>query len=924
MRLRSLIWIFWLSLTSFGQDPVLSSVIDSSLSDLLKTREADSIIRTWVSIGAYDTINANINLYSQWLYKRKLYNEAIKTSTLAIENEKCVDVLDLFAQQERRYILGRSLYSLNQYNASIVQLEHMLKIEYVSKLVPRAYFLLGKILDKKENYLQAIKHFTIAENLLVQQNDENTLMGVYFTLSNTYNLLKTFEGYTTARQYLFKMDSLTRKITTSETYKYRIKLGLGKSYNFHETLDIPKANKYYNEALKIARSLGDSTRISNVYKQQGNLYSTTNPLISLKILENSIAWTHKKDSIGLFSIKMEKSFAHLMLTDYKTALRGYHQALKYLIKDDNTDDSLEIPTVALETKGFYLLNGYKYIASAYLHTFKHSQNSNKTNLISALRYFRLADKVIDFIRSKNSEVQSKLFWRQQSSELYAKAIESCYLLDDATQAFYFMEKNKALLLIENLEQRQISFALPDSIIRAEVELKKKIYTLKNADHQSDSVAITLLQQQRALEKLQTNLANKFEGYKKPVAAPTILNLTDIQEGLVSDNAILMYNISTYNDYGRITAENDYTPIIPGSVYGSNKIHPSYGLLITKSEAKFFKVADPEHLKSNIRYLLNKIKKTFQTERDISSYQTTAYKVYKKLLPHKKLENLIMGKKLLIIPDNYLHYLPFEALVTTSHKKAPFWIEKNEIAYAYSNSFLDQLKSKDSKTELTYAGFAPVTFQNKNLLPLRNSISEIENSQQLFKGHNYTYAQANKTTFLDQLASTDVVHIATHAAAQDSVQPWIAFANDKLYRDELSLTSTNAKLVVLSGCETLLGKQETGEGVMSLARGFFQAGAQSVVSSLWSADDRATTTIMKEFYLGLSRGMTKSKALQTAKRNYLLSNRAADLSPYYWASFVLLGDTSPLITPAAKTWMLWFLPVFLILLLLLVTIKYSGK
>ena len=122
------------------------------------------------------------------------------------------------------------------------------------------------------------------------------------------------------------------------------------------------------------------------------------------------------------------------------------------------------------------------------------------------------------------------------------------------------------------------------------------------------------------------------------------------------------------------------------------------------------------------------------------------------------------------------------------------------------------------------------------------------------------------------------------------------------------------MCIRDSCNTLLGKQETGEGVMSLARGFFHAGAQSVVSSLWSVDDLATSELMTTFYKNLSNGQSKASALRKAKLDYLQNHNFPEASPYYWASFVLLGDTTPLTSSSASYfwWLLTLLPLSIFL------------
>ena len=101
-------------------------------------------------------------------------------------------------------------------------------------------------------------------------------------------------------------------------------------------------------------------------------------------------------------------------------------------------------------------------------------------------------------------------------------------------------------------------------------------------------------------------------------------------------------------------------------------------------------------------------------------------------------------------------------------------------------------------------------------------------------------------------------------------------------------SLNADLVVLSACETALGRQIRGEGLIGLARGFMYAGAARVVASLWKVEDQATASLMKQFYESmLARGHPPAAALRAAQISMSRTRRWS--SPYYWAPFVLQGE-----------------------------------
>jgi CHAT domain-containing protein len=98
----------------------------------------------------------------------------------------------------------------------------------------------------------------------------------------------------------------------------------------------------------------------------------------------------------------------------------------------------------------------------------------------------------------------------------------------------------------------------------------------------------------------------------------------------------------------------------------------------------------------------------------------------------------------------------------------------------------------------------------------------------------------------------------------------------------------ADLVVLSGCQTALGKEIRGEGLIGLTRGFMYAGARAVVASLWQVDDESTAELMKRFYRGmLKENRRPADALRTAQLE--MSRQKRWSAPFYWAGFVLQGD-----------------------------------
>jgi CHAT domain-containing protein len=169
----------------------------------------------------------------------------------------------------------------------------------------------------------------------------------------------------------------------------------------------------------------------------------------------------------------------------------------------------------------------------------------------------------------------------------------------------------------------------------------------------------------------------------------------------------------------------------------------------------------------------------------------------------------------------------------------------------------------------------------------------------------------------RLAEFGTLHLATHALVDDQSPERSALvlsqraippafervlsgrvnADGLLRAEEIALGwKLDADLVTLSACETGLGREAGGEGVLGLAYAFLQAGARSLLVSLWKVDDEATSLLMQRFYenrAGLHGPvMSKSRALQQARlylRSCSVNGHTPYEDPFYWAGFILIGD-----------------------------------
>ncbi|PLX01115.1 MAG: hypothetical protein C0594_14430 [Marinilabiliales bacterium] len=303
------------------------------------------------------------------------------------------------------------------------------------------------------------------------------------------------------------------------------------------------------------------------------------------------------------------------------------------------------------------------------------------------------------------------------------------------------------------------------------------------------------------------------------------------------------------------------------------------------------------------------------------YVESAHDLYKLLI--MPCEKWIQGKSITIVPDNILCYLPFEVLLTrdvknlkNSFKSLPYLIKEYPISYAYSIRLLDMVNPKQGgkarmlamapefKGDESLNFISENIYRSNNLSPLKYNVEEIVNISKYFKGTYLKGKQANESKFYELAENNDIIHIASHTIIDDNIpmRSKIVLSKDSLDEDgylntyEIYQTKLNADLVVLSGCQTGYGKYFKGEGISSLTNGFLYAGCPSIVATLWDASDKSAMRLMSYFYKNLSLGQDKDIALRNAKLEYLEKCPPYKASPHYWAGFIMIGHTNPVVPP----------------------------
>lgn len=626
--------------------------------------------------------------------------------------------------------------------------------------------------------------------------------------------------------------------------------------------------------------------------------------------------------------------------EYQKAMKQYHAALHQLIPALPMDRYNQIPVV--ETAKVEPLRVMKYLyekGKTLLDQFDETGRADELGL--ALQHFDTLSQLADQLRFSVLADDSKINLARQTKVFFEEAIKVCFRLYEETgepiyaeRAFHFAEKSKAIVLLEAIkETRARHFAgLNPADLKRERELKQQIAQLEINVYQERRQEIPdhenlqkwnqeLIAAAEAYEQLIHRFEQESPQYHQLKYDQLSLSVADIQNhpDLLEENqALLEFFVGDENAYVfQITRKDFQIKRLPLDFPLAKQVHT---------------------FRQSINQFIQEPKKTLPV------YRHTAYELYQKLWAPLAAE---LPERIIIVPDDVLGLLPFEALISEeakpeqSLKDLSFLIKKRQISYNFSATLLYETLERPTirETANQVLAFAPsfeqkirpipsspaknpianhsrALDQRRGLQPLFFNDEEVETIGKIVKTRIFSGAEADKARFQELAPRYRFLHIATHGLA-DNEEPdysFVAFSQpaDTILLDEVLLVNElynldlNAEMVVLSACETGVGKIQRGEGIVSLARGFSYAGARSIITTLWNISDQRSNDLMSGFYRYLKSGLSKDEALRKAKMQFV--NGADQLAhPYFWAGFVAMGDMAEveMTEPGGiKNWMKW--------------------
>jgi CHAT domain-containing protein len=350
-----------------------------------------------------------------------------------------------------------------------------------------------------------------------------------------------------------------------------------------------------------------------------------------------------------------------------------------------------------------------------------------------------------------------------------------------------------------------------------------------------------------------------------------------------------------------------------------------------------------------RLLLSNPSPSESARTKFSDFQEAGFELYRLLIEPVRM--YLISDNLMISPDNLLSYIPFETLLSSKYsgdeilyRKLPYLMNDYSISYVYSATFMQENVARNYSKTKDLIAFAPVYDRAINtdslvltresgetLNPLPYSRQEAEYISQKTRGKLYLDNEARESTFKREAGRYDIIHLAMHTWLNDMypMNSAMIFTQSSdnpedglLNTYEVYGIPLKARMVVLSSCKTGYGKLSTGEGILSLAKGFLYSGSQSVVMSMWEIEDRSGTDIIKMFYDNLLKGKSKSSALKKARKDYLENASQLRSHPYFWSTLLIYGDNAPIYGQRKKFIIILIALISGIILIYLMKRRYS--
>ncbi len=854
---------------------------------------------------------------------RKYFNEGIQLAaevgdleSIAFGNAELgvsYTLTNELVNAKRHYLEGYNLYK---------KLGNSVRLSLLSNNIGRLYM---NFFD----YKSALKYFE--EGIKLAGDDKRALALNTLSLADVYSNLS---NYSKALKHYREAQQLSSEIKEI-SLQTEINTGLG-SLNFNLNR-FNNAVNYYRLALELQKDNPNSYLAADVYHKLGLTYLRMDSLNSAEL--------HFKKAVELaMSSKNEYAAAitYVDLADLYFKKKDYISANAWLKKGKTITEKNKWHQLTAE---YEILEGdikaeQKLFLSAKLHyqnALKIAEEINIPNLQilcyyslgklfhsqgfveAAESYYKSGIALIENISRplfEDSEVQIEYF--NTIRDIYDSYAQFLLERKNYKDAFIVIDKSRSRNTMQNLLNLKLaSIVDSDSLIEKLYELDWMINSGIYNQYEVDSLKY-------ALSNIKLNLTNTHPQLKNFFEEDTRNLVEELQRSLNEKQNFISFYLTEYNSYLFLITKQKFEAIELNA--NKNKILD----LISKVSPYF----DSE-IRSN--YFFNKDLFAFNTNHANELYKILMQPAAEKIPKQEKII-ISLPSELLAFPLEFLiiDLKPDESIYNYSSKK--YLIYDYTISYIPSAKvYLEEVENKlPNLNKVLIVGNPAIneksdlfadrrglldesvsTPRNITLLPLRYSLEEVNMIGNLIRVDRlFTARDATETNFKQHAELSKIIHLSTHSVLFEK-QPVIFFSNVNdiendglLEASEIIQLKLNSDLVVLSSCSSGLGRVDESEGIIGMTKAFFDAGSKSVVVSLWEVNDLYTSKLMTSFYQKLGEGYDKSEALRMAKIEFI---EKYSPNPYFWAAFILWGNTSEINLETASAFpslILFFMAGFL--------------
>lgn len=772
---------------------------------------------------------------------------------------------------------------------------------------------IGKIHNDLADWQKALEYYQQAlpvfKSLNLAQNQAVTLNNIGIAYSQSGEQQKALD-------YLQQGLPLLRSVGNKNSEAYNL-LNIGRVYRRMRQYE--KAFDYYSQAQAIQRETGNRAQSGETLDEIGIAYAAQE--------KYDKALDYHRQSLEIQRATGNIRREALVLTNLGNAYNALKQPEKAaeqftaaLVVFRNIDD---IASAAMALEG---------IARA---------EEQRGNLAGARKYIEESLALRETVRSRSGSLELRASYRatiERAYEFYIDLLMQQHAFSPRhgydAEALQASERGRARSLLEQLSEARID--IREGVEVALIEKERDLARVLNAKAQremqlkarrgnNDEIA-ALHREIGALEdqyqQVQAAIRQSSPQYSALVQ-PQPLDLKGIQQQLDPDTVLLQYALGERRSYVWVV-----TP---------HYLH-SYTLLKRADiEPIAREVYESLVARSVVKSLETPAQRRTRIARADASFQDAAARLSYLILSPVAAQ--LTPKRLVVVADGALQYVPFAALTVSGDPYRPLVFDHELVSLPSASAFAMQrqnLKDRAPAPKSVAVIADPVfamndaRFKTGAQAPAVNEPAEttriIEHLQGTAKGQlsiprlPFTRREADQILAVapsggslkavdfnasrsiatgGELSKYRYVHFATHGyldTSRSNLSAIVLSLFDDQGKPQDGFLRTHdiynlklpAELVVLSACETGLGKDVTGEGLEGLTRGFMYAGARRVIVSLWNVNDKATAALMQRLYVGMLRsGKTPAAALRAAQIQMLRTPHWQ--SPYFWAPFVMQGE-----------------------------------